>query len=325
MKITVSEKIDFLSSFIKNLKLEKDNINVSIWCPFCKHSNKNKLKLTIHLEKNYYHCWLCDYKGSNVLSIIKRIDKSKIEKAKKFFKQNYKGSFSLNLFGKDNDTFIVEEVNFPLKFKTVANNFNIKNKNCLDVINYSISRGFNKHKVWLLKPGFSLDRNYERYMIIPSFDCNGDINFFTSRHIDKSSSDSYKYKNASISKKYIIFNELNIDWNIPLTLVEGPLDLIKTNDNATCLLGSSLTEDMLLFKKIVENKTDVYLALDRDAYSKAIKIAKMLCQYDINVKMIDTRSYEDVGSMSRDHFNKKYKEANTFTQDDVLYNKIKNL
>ena len=30
------------------------------------------------------------------------------------------------------------------------------------------------------------------------------------------------------------FNELNINWNKPLTLVEGPLDLIKTNDTSTC-------------------------------------------------------------------------------------------
>ena len=68
----------------------------------------------------------------------------------------------------------------------------------------------------------------------------------------------------------IIFNELNIDWSKELTIVEGPLDLIKTNDNATCLLGSSLTEDMLLFQKIVANKTNIKLALDSDIFSKSL-------------------------------------------------------
>ena len=326
MKATVHDKIDFLKSFIKNIKIEKDNVNVSIWCPSCKHKNKNKLKLTIHLKKNFFHCWLCDFKGSNVVSIIRKIDKSKVSKAKELFKKASKNIFDISFLNDDDNYFKEkEEVNFPSNFKTIANNFNSKNKNSIDVLNYTISRGFNKHKIWLLKPGFSSERYYDRYMIIPSFDKNGDINFFTSRNIDAKTNDPYKYKNARISKKNIIFNELNINWNIPLTLVEGPLDLIKTNDNSTCLLGSSLTEDSLLFKEIVKNKTDIYLALDRDAYGKAIKIAKMLCQYDINVKMIDTRSYEDVGSMSREYFKKIYEEADTFTYDDVLYNKIKSL
>ena len=325
MKVTVAEKIDFLNSFIRNLKVEKDNLNVSIWCPFCKHSNKNKLKLTIHLEKNFYHCWLCDSSGSNILSIIKRLDKSKLEKAGKLFKKKVKDNFYSKIFGEEDCIEELQEVNFPDTFKTLANNFNSKNSNSRDIFNYSIERGFNKHKIWFLKPGFSLDRGFERYLIIPSFDKNGEINFYTSRNIDSQTCDSYKYKNARVSKKNIIFNELNINWNLPLTIVEGPLDLIKTNDNATCLLGSSLTEDMLLFREIVKNKTEVYLALDRDAYHKSLKIARLLNQYDISVKMIDTRSYEDVGSMSREYFDKIYNEADTFSQDDVLYNKIKNL
>ena len=93
-----------------------------------------------------------------------------------------------------------------------------------------------------------------RYLILPSYDKNGELNFYVSRNIDADTANSFKYKNANVSKNKIIFNEINIDWNIPLTLVEGPLDLLKTNDNATCLLGSALNEEMLLFQQIVKNK-----------------------------------------------------------------------
>ena len=56
---------------------------------------------------------------------------------------------------------------------------------------------------------------------------------------------------------YLKLEMLNIDWNRELSIVEGPLDLLKTNDNATCLLGSALNEDFKLFQKIVDNKTDI--------------------------------------------------------------------
>ena len=42
-----------------------------------------------------------------------------------------------------------------------------------------------------------------------------------------------KYLNANAKKKDLIFNELNIKWDEELTIVEGPLDLVKCNYNET--------------------------------------------------------------------------------------------
>ena len=176
--------------------------------------------------------------------------------------------------------------------------------------------------MWLLRLGCSLNSEFSRSLIIPSFDEQGDINFYTSRRIDVDTSSPIKYKNASVSKKDIIFNELHIDWSLPLTLVEGPLDLLKTNDNATCLLGSSLTQDMKLFKKIVSNKTKVNLALDKDVYFKALKIAKMLKEYDVEVNILDTRIADDVGDMTKKQFNDCLDNAKKYEEDDLLLRKI---
>ena len=55
------------------------------------------------------------------------------------------------------------------------------------------------------------------------------------------------------------------------------------------MLGSTLTEDMVLFQSIIKNRTPINLALDSDAYSKALKIAKLLYSYDIDVNIVDTR------------------------------------
>ena len=81
----------------------------------------------------------------------------------------------------------------------------------------------------------------------------------------------------------------------------------------------------MLFRKIVQNKTDIKLALDSDAYSKAIKIAKTLSAYDVKVDILDTRGPNDIGDMSRDHFNKIYNESKSYTEEDSLLSKIRML
>lgn len=322
---SVNNKLYFFESLTNRYLLSKDGLNLSIWCPFCKHDNINKLKLVIHLEKNFWHCWLCDKKGSDVSYIVSRYDKSKISESKKIFKKkNTNSDFQINLFGeKDLDLFEEEQrVELPKDFRLLSSNFDSNHPDIRDVFKYTIKRGINKHKLLLLRLGVSLDNDFIRRLIIPSFNDNGDINFYTARRIDVDSSSPIKYKNASVSKKDIIFNELFIDWSIPLTLVEGPLDLLKTNDNATCLLGSSLTYDMKLFRKIVENKTEINLALDKDVYFKTLKIAKLLSEYDVKVNILDTRVANDVGDMTHSQFEECLSNAKEYKQNDFLLTKI---
>jgi len=330
MKITISEKISFLESFL-NTTLSKDGHNINIWCPFCKHSNKNKLKLAIHLEKNIYHCWLCDKKGSNISYLVSRLSPGKQDKAAKLFKSSNKktGDFDFILnslndcwsLSKD-DTENIEPIDFPEDFRLLATDFNSNDPDIRDIFKYALNRGLSKHKLWLLKVGYSHKKEFRRSLIIPSLDENGEINFYTSRKIDVSSKDSYKYKNASVQKKSIVFNDINIDWSLPLTIVEGPLDLLKTNDNATCLLGSSLTEDMLLFKKIVKNSTEINLALDSDVYYKTIEISDLLSSYNIKVNILDTRCAEDVGDMTLSQFKSCLETAKTYNKESKLLSKI---
>ena len=326
-----SDKLDFLKSFIPRIEVSKDGNNASIWCPFCKHRNRKKLKLAIHLEKCYWHCWLCDKKGNDVSYIVNSIDKSKVEKSKILFKRstyNNNGIFK-EIEGLFNDFKELEEENeiieIPKGFKLLSNSFNDIDPDARAVFKYAVKRGINKHKLCMLKLGYSLNPEFNRMLIIPSFDHKGVINFYTCRRIDSDTFSSIKYKNSSNSKNKIIFNDLNIDWNQELTIVEGPLDLLKTNDNSTCLLGSSLNKNMLLFQKIVKNKTDVVLALDSDVYKKTLQIANLLYEYNINVRIADTRGADDVGDMCIKEVKKIIKFANKFEKNDLLLNKISSI
>ena len=155
---------------------------------------------------------------------------------------------------------------------------------------------------------------------MPSFDSEGDLNYFTARSID--SNIQRKYLNSRAQKKNLIFNEINIDWKNEITLVEGPFDLVKCNRNAVPLLGSSLNETYALFKKIVQNKTPVLMALDPDAAQKSEDICKKLYSYGLDVRVLDHENFEDVGSMSKEFFLKKRKEATPWTLEHGLYRLI---
>ncbi len=72
----IDKRLDFFDSFLKNYHLAKDGVNLNVWFPFCNSPNKHKLKLVIHLEKCFWHCWVCGKKGSNLPYLINKINKN---------------------------------------------------------------------------------------------------------------------------------------------------------------------------------------------------------------------------------------------------------
>ena len=89
-----------------------------------------------------------------------------------------------------------------------------------------------------------------------------------------------------------------IDWESPLTLVEGAFDAIKIK-NSIPILGSTLNENTKLFKKIVDKQPKVYLGLDRDALNKSLQMIFSLLQYGVEVYLMDTTEINDIGSVTK--------------------------
>jgi len=118
------------------------------------------------------------------------------------------------------------------------------------------------------------------------------------------------------ASKDICFNELYLDWDKDVTLVEGVFDAVKC-DNAIPLLGSTLNQESLLFKKIVFNDPTIYIALDPDAEKKARRVIDKFIEYDMEIYKIDVSGYEDVGEMTKEEFLRR-KESATLINDDWL-------
>ena len=205
----------------------------------------------------------------------------------------------------------------------LAANLKSKDPDVQAVIKYARSRGLSDRDFWFYKLGTCQTGRFRRRLIIPSFDDTGNLNYFVGRAI--TADPKMKYLNSKASKKQVIFNEINIDWRQELTIVEGPMDLIKCDTNSTCILGSQFNENYLLFQKIIKNSTPVILALDPDAIDKAVSYAKKLSTYGISVKMLNIGSHEDVGAMSKEQFAIAKKDAMEWSDSDRLYHLIKKI
>ena len=178
---------------------------------------------------------------------------------------------------------------------------------------YLYSRELSDEDIMNWKIGYCAKGYYSNRVIIPSFNTQGNLDYFVARSINDN---KFKYLNPKNSKD-IIFNELLIDWEEGITLVEGVFDALKA-PNSIPLLGSSLREESKLFKKITQFKPKVYLALDKDAELKCLKIISALLQYNIDTYRIDLDEYDDVGEMSKDFFLIKKKEAKFIENRDYL-------
>lgn len=65
------------------------------------------------------------------------------------------------------------------------------------------------------------------------------------------------------------------------------------------MLGSWIDENHELFRRIVINKTPVVIALDPDAKGKAMKIAKKLSEYCVDVRIAEHEE-KDFGDLTQE-------------------------
>ena len=289
--ITLSQKLNLIEACFGTYHVSGDGKNSSIVCPFCKAKGKatSKKKLSINIETGVYHCWVCESKGRNIGSAAFKFSSNRVN-AKKL-SEAYGG------FKKAVEEIIEEHVLLPEDFKLLTNLNNRGSKKYKYHISYLKDRGLTTEDLHKFCIGVSDTYEYKNSVIFPSHDVAGNLNYFISRSINKKS--YRRYKNCSVSRKEIIFRQFNLDFKKELILVEGVFDLINAPINSTCILGSWLNEDYLLFREIVKNKTPVVLCLDPDARKKSMKIMKLLNSYCVPARL-SLHNNKDFGDMSKD-------------------------
>ena len=208
--------------------------NYAYTCPFCKH---HKPKLEINFTENAkgenaWHCWACDKKGKKLVQLFKLIDTppEKILELKTYLKS-------------DTDYNVVsttEKISLPKEYISLINPSNsIIAKHAMA---YLKKRNISECDIIKYNLGYCEKGVYANRIIIPSYDENGNLNYFTARSFEKTN--PIKYKNPNTSRNIIPF-EFFINWDLPLVLCEGPFDAIAIKRNVIPLLGKNIQSSLM--------------------------------------------------------------------------------
>jgi len=281
-------------------------------CPFCKHY---KRKLSINIAKGKFKCWICDSHGKSIYYLIRRFGNYSQKQQWQSFENHVEISDFDNIFEKKVEEEQIQRIKLPEEYICLAKkNLPLDSKMAM---NYLKERKIFKEDILRWKIGYCTNGEYRNRIIVPSFNRDGNCDYFIARSYTE---DWLKYKNPPASKN-IIFNELMVNWNKPVTLVEGAFDAINA-ENSIPLLGSTLSVYSRLFKAILTHSRRVYVALDKDAEKKALSIVYALISHGVEVYKIDTSDYEDVGEMTKEEFESRKDAATLFDSSALLIQKI---
>ena len=248
----------------------------------------NSPKLSVNLQTDVFHCWVCEFKGKNLVPLLR-----------------YSGNtqdlqdYIEELEGKKEEK--KEEKKFdvpilPKEFKTLSKKSNSPYYGA--AISYLKKRGLLASDIVRWKLGYCEDGDYKYRIVIPSYDEFGELNFFTARAFYEN---PLRYMNGNFCKD-IIFNDCFIDWSKPIVVTEGPFDAMKAGDNAIPMQGSFVAVGTKLFNKIVTSGIDVYFAMDTDAFKRQLEIIDAFLLYGVNSYYVNLFGKKDVGEMTKAEF-----------------------
>jgi len=232
---------------------------ISFNCPHC-DEGQNKGNLEINYYKFVYKCWSCAETNNTQGPLGKLIDDLGNKKQKKIF----------NLLKPEEDE--IKEVKKP-KVKLPEGFVKFQDSNPIypiykQAMNYLKGRGITMDIIEKYQIGFCDKGTHSGRIVIPSFDIDGELNYYIARSWDIHSKS--KYKNPEAQKDIIIFNENLIDWEKDIFLVEGAFDSIFL-DNSIPMLGKHLSQH--LFQTLYDKaKSNIIISLDGDAWRSAVKL-----------------------------------------------------
>ena len=278
-------------------------------CPFCHHHKK---KLQINLETQQWHCWVCDAKGKRLQGLLKKlhVDSNKLKKIYEIYGDDYV------IYSNDSDDTQIE-LRLPNEFKSLLQPPRGINPTFKRVKYYADSRGISKEDIIRYNIGYCDSGLYNGRIIIPSYDFDNKLNYFIARSVFED--EVYKYKNPPVSKNVIMF-ENQINWDEPITLVEGVFDAMAVKRNAIPILGKFIPKKLM--DVIYKNKvTHINILLDSDAQGQALNYVVWLGNQGIDIKNI-IPSDKDPSEMGFNKVNNIIKESMKTDFMDVITQKL---
>lgn len=309
--------IDLLESILGKSIITSRN-NRAFKCPNNCHPYKHKLEINITTGK--YQCWICGggkegFQGKSIKSLLikLKVDDHKLNQFKLI-----NDSMPKHIF---NPQFI-EQLKLPDEFIKLSDlsDINIIGKiYSKHALVYLKKRNININHIIKYNIGFCHEGKYANRIILPSYDCEGQLNYFVARSFEE---DPKKpYDTPVVSKDNIIGLEYFINWDAPIILVEGIFDAITIQRNVVPLFGKKLNNGLI--KKLVESNTEkIYIGLDNDAQKEALRHCETLMGYGKEVYLIEMEG-KDISSLGFDKSLKLLENTYPLTFKKLMSIKLK--
>ena len=303
----MSQIVSLLNRVVGNRgrQLKKAN-EYMYWSPFTSH---HKPKLQINTQTQKWHCWVSNQGGHKLYQLFKKLKASKEQ-----FDELTDLVGGFQSLSSNREKVKENIVRLPKEFKPLLSNGNsiIAKHSRVYLNNRNVSNG----DILRYGIGYCEEGMYSNRVIVPSYNSYGELNYFVGRDIYEG---GFKYKNPPVSKDVIGF-DLFINWNEPIILCEGVFDAIAIKRNAIPLFGKTIPKS--LKKKIYEKKVkEIYILLDKDAISDAIKITDDLMKNGINVYFVSL-SEEDPSDMGFKKVINLIKETKQTSFSDLMRMKL---
>jgi DNA primase len=291
---------------------QKSKGNYAFHCPFCNHTKK---KLEIQPETQYWNCWVCGTKGKSLYTLFKRVNAKEHH-----FSRLGELLPKVKRIITDEKSDIVKVCNLPKEYIPlwIPNHKNFLWSTCID---YLSKRGITLYDILKYRIGYCISGKYENMIVFPNYDKSGQLTYFTTRtFLNRNKS---KFVNPPFSRNVVGF-EMQLNWQLPLILVESALDAITVKRNASPLYGTTLSKALRM--QILENGvSDLYIALDNDALVKSIKIAEYFMGFGVNVYFVKLPKNSDPNSLGYDKMWNLIDSAEPLSSQKLFEYKIQEL
>jgi DNA primase len=260
--------------------------------PMCR-KDVNKFNLGYNTTKGIFRCWKCNYRGIVHIAVSDYGSKDDAERLELILP---KSKHTLGKTQKYDETVPDENsavCELPEGFWSLSKKRN--SKYYRKAMEYLKERKVDQETISKFDIGYTEDGPRKFRIIIPSKNSEGKINYYEARSYMPWVKPNY-HKPDAPTKSEIIFNSANIDFNLPVFLVEGVFDMFPLY-NAVAMLGKEISP--LLLSKLVSHGSRVVICLDEDAIKDAISLYNRLLSYGLDVYFVEVKG--DIGEYYQKH------------------------
>jgi len=220
-------------------------------CPFCNHHKK---KLQVNLDTQRWHCWVCDSKGRSIYSLLRKlnVDIRDLNRVRDVYGDEPEY---------DSKEEYVAKLQLPKEFKQLyfkpTGSFNPSYNQAIYYLN---KRAITKADIVKYNIGYCEDGLYGGRVIIPSYDDNGDLNYFVARSFYEDEKMKYNCLNS--------FGSCNLATYSSLESYSGSSPY--TSRTTAISLRSTLS---------LRRSDDILLPLESHTQQCHLCVSKLICSF----------------------------------------------